>query len=97
MSSSDSPLFDPERDPSDVPPQDAIIAVHAFLRRARTWATEREIPKRVNRITQGADHAEAAKLHAWVAWRDFIDHALNELEDGTLDRWFTEPDGQRGE
>ena len=81
------PLYDPTLD-RDLPPEQAILAVHDFLVRARAWATEREIPKRVARVAEGASHDEAARLHAWVAWRDFLDHALAELEDGTLDRWF---------
>lgn len=81
------PLFDGDRTP-DVAAEDAIVVVHDFLRRARQWATEREIPKRLGRVEGGAGHDEAAKLAAWVAWRDFVDHALRELEDGTLDGWF---------
>ena len=81
------PLFEPGRT-ADVPAEDAIVVVHDFLRRAREWATEREIPKRIQRVSGGASHDEAAKLAAWVAWRDFVDHALAELEDGTLDDWF---------
>lgn len=81
------PLLDPDR-PRDLPPEQAILAVHDFLLRARDWATEREIPKRLSRVADGASHEEAARLHAWVVWRDFLDHALSELHDGTLDRWF---------
>ena len=81
------PLFDPDRSP-DLDPADAIVVVHDFLVRARAWATEREIPKRIERVASGADHGEAAQLAAWVAWRDFVDHALSELQDGTLDGWF---------
>lgn len=85
-------LFDPERRP-DLAPEDAIVAVHGFLRRARAWATEREIPKRVQRVSAGGSHTEAAKLAAWVAWRDFVNHALAELEDGRLDHWFDPDEG----
>jgi len=81
------PLLDPDRERA-LPPEQAILAVHDFLERARHWATEREIPKRTLRVAEGADHLEAARLHAWVAWRDFLDHALEELRDGTLDAWF---------
>lgn len=81
------PLYDEAHTP-EVSPEDAVAIVHAFLHKARGWATEREIPKRVKRVADGAPHAEAARLHAWVAWRDFLDHALTELEDGTLDAWF---------
>lgn len=83
------PLFQPDHD-STASPEDEITAVHQFLKRARTWATDREIPKRLARVEAGAGAEEAAKLHAWVVWRDFIDHALTELEDGTLDHWFSE-------
>lgn len=87
-------LFDPARRP-DIAPEDAVVVVHDFLRRARAWATEREIPKRVQRVSAGGSHTEAAKLAAWVAWRDFVDHALGELEDGRLDHWFG-PDEPQG-
>jgi hypothetical protein len=83
-------LYEPGRTP-DVEPEDAIVVVHRFLQQARTWATDREIPKRLDRVSDGAGHSEAAKLAAWVAWRDFVDHALRELEDGTLDDWFARP------
>lgn len=77
-----------------VEPEDAATVVHDFLSRCRSWATEREIPKRLARVADGADAAEAARLHAWVVWREFIDHALQEVEDGTLDAWFEPvPDG----
>lgn len=83
-------LYDPDL-VRDLPPAQALAAVHDFLCRSRDWATEREIPKRLDRVQSGAAHDEAARLHAWVAWRDFIDHALRELEDGTLDHWFDPP------
>jgi hypothetical protein len=84
------PLYDPDLDP-DLPPEQAILAVRRFLLQARAWASEREIPRRAERVGAGAPHDEAAKLHAWVAWRDFIDRAVRELEDGTLDGWFDAP------
>ncbi len=67
-------------------------AVQAFLVRCRSWATEREIPIRVQQISEDPRAERAASLHAWLSWRDFIDHALVELESGTLDHWFPEPD-----
>lgn len=71
---------------------DAVRIVEGFLERCRAWAIEREIPKRLRRVEETHDPAEAAKLHEWVAWERFVDHALAELRDGTLDAWFTGPD-----
>jgi len=86
-------LFDPER-PVDVAPEDAVRVVHDFLERCRAWAIEQEIPKRLRRVEEGQDPAEAAKLHGWITWRRFCEHALREIEDGTLDAWFDgEPAG----
>lgn len=84
------PLFDKERD-VHVAPQDAVVIVHRFLHELRSWAVEREIPKRLQRVAAEADPAEAARLHAWVAYQRFTEHAIRELEDGTLDRWFQGP------
>lgn len=83
------PLFDPGRE-AQLAPEDRIVIVHRFITRCRKWASEREIPKRTQRVAAGGDAHEAAKLHAWVAYRDFLDHTLGELEDGTLDPWFTD-------
>jgi len=82
-------LYDPSRR-AEVDPEEAIVVVHRFLKRARSWATDREIPRRIQRVSGGGDYLEAAKLAAWVAWRDFVDHAIQELEDGKLDEWFQE-------
>ena len=81
-------LYDPERQP-DVAAEDAVAIVHDFLEKCRSWATEREIPKLLARLEADAMTEDAAKLHQWTTWRDFVDHALHELEDGTLDRWFS--------
>lgn len=85
------PLWDPERAPA-VDPADAVAIAHAFAARCRAWAVEREIPRRADALAASPTQDAAAKLHAWVAWRDFLDHALAELEAGTLDHWFTAPD-----
>lgn len=82
-------LYDPEREPA-VEPADAAAVVHAFLVKARAWAIEREIPKRIERVREGHDMGEAAQLHAWVAWQRFVEHTLREIEDGTLDHWFVQ-------
>jgi hypothetical protein len=83
------PLFDRAR-PVAVAPADQAAVVHAFLEKCRDWASDREIPKR---LAVAAESPEAAaKLHAWVAYRAFVEHALREVEDGTLDAWFSEPD-----
>lgn len=80
-------LFDPERQP-DLSPEDAIVVVHRFLHRCRTWATDREIPERLARLAEDPTPERAAKLHAWTSYLAFTEHALAELESGTLDHWF---------
>lgn len=70
------------------PPEQAIRSVHDFLERCRAWGTERELPKRLARFQADPDPANAASLHQWATWVAFLDHALAELEDGTLDSWF---------
>ena len=88
------PLYEPGR-PVGADPRDQVATVHRFLHQCRDWATEREIPKRADRVRAGAGAEEAAKLHAWVAYRDFLDHALRELEAGQLDAWFPPPPDPR--
>lgn len=83
-------LYDPEREPG-VAPEDAVIVAHRFVTRCLTWAEERELPKRLDEVRDGLDPDRAARLHAWVAYRAFLLHTLRELEDGTLDGWFTDP------
>ena len=82
-------LYDPARKPQ-VDPADAVLVVHEFLERCRAWAVEREIPKRLQRVAQDADPAEAGKLHEWVAYARFVEHAMKELREGALDDWFTD-------
>ncbi|MCB9665867.1 MAG: hypothetical protein H6732_17305 [Alphaproteobacteria bacterium] len=82
-------LYDPTR-PAEVDPADAVLVVHDFLTRVRTWCEEQEIPKRLARVAQSQAPADAASLHAWLTYLRFTEHALAELEDGTLDRWFGE-------
>ena len=62
--------------------------VRDFLERCRQWAQTKEIPKRTQRVAQAPTSADAAKLHAWIAYDTFLDHTLEELADGTLDHWF---------
>lgn len=81
------PLYDPNRR-VDVAPEDQAAVVMAFLERCRKWALEEEIPKRTARVAEGMDPAEAAKLHGWVTYLRFTEHAMREVEDGTLDAWF---------
>lgn len=89
------PLYRPDHRP-DVAPEDAVAVVHRFLQRARAWAEVEEIPKRLERVRTTLDLDAASKLQAWVAWLRFTEHALRELEDGTLDGWFV-PEGSPGD
>ncbi len=81
------PLYDPDR-AVDLDPRDAVHAVHTFLEGCRRWAEEVEIPKRLERVREGKSPEEAAKLHAWVAYLRFTEHARQELVEGKLDHWF---------
>ena len=85
-------LYDPERR-VDVAPEDAVAVAHAFLEQLRAWAVDREIPKLAGRLAEDATVADAVKMQQWTTWRDFVDHALGELEDGTLDGWFRGSEG----
>jgi hypothetical protein len=82
-------LYDPQRTPR-VAPEDAVLVVRDFLQRCRRWA-EREIPRRLEQVAADGRPETAAKLHAWIAYVQFTDHALRELETGQLDHWFTDP------
>lgn len=82
-------LFDPQRVP-EVSAEDAVLVAHAYTAKLRSWAVELEIPKLQQRLASDPNAADAAKLHQWTTFRDFCDHALGELEAGTLDHWFTE-------
>jgi hypothetical protein len=91
----DGPLYDPARAPA-VDPADAVVVVHRFLERCAAWGAEREIPARLERMRIDPSPENAAKLHAWASWVAFVRHALQELESGALDRWFTEPPDAEG-
>ena len=71
------------------PVRAAIVA--DFLRRSRQWATDKEIPKLLSRMANAPTSKDAAKLYQWTTWCEFIDHAQRELDDGTLDHWFSDP------
>ena len=71
--------------------EQAITSVHQFLERCRTWGTEREIPKLLARLAEHATPSDASRLHEWTTWVAFVDHAMAELESGTLDHWFEAP------
>jgi hypothetical protein len=86
------PLYQPEN-PPPINPRAAAHAVHNFLTRCRAWALEREIPKYRELVEQTNDPAEAAKLHEWITYLRFTEHAIAELERGELDHWFTRSDG----
>ncbi len=74
----------------EVSPEDAVVVAHAFMQKLREWAVDREIPKLTTRLERDATVADAVKLQQWTTWRDFVEHAMGELEDGTLDHWFTD-------
>jgi hypothetical protein len=82
------PLYLENQEPH-VAPEAAVVIVHRFVTRCREWALKREIPARTQRVAASADATEAAKLHAWTAYAAFLTHTLEELEQGTLDHWFT--------
>ncbi len=84
------PLFQKVHEP-DVSPEEAIIVVHRFVMKCQEWASQREIPERVQRVAAQPDPGEVAKLQAWRSYLQFTEHTLRELEDGTLDHWFTGP------
>lgn len=87
----DEPLWQPGPAP-DVAPEHAVAVVHAFLVRCRTWALTREIPKRTLRVQQDPSPEAVASLHSWVSYLRFTEHAIQEIETGTLDHWFRRPD-----
>ncbi len=57
-------------------------AVADFLRRCIEYADETIAKK-----TQSADDPEG--LEKWLAYRDYTDYALKEVEAGDLNHWFT--------
>jgi len=83
-------LFDPDHTPT-ASPEDAIAIVHHFLRRCKAWADKEELPKRIERVATDPTPDNAASLFQWSSYADFTEHALHEVESGTLDHWFTAP------
>lgn len=84
-------LYDPSRTP-EVASADAVLIVHDFLQRCRRWAAEREIPARLQQVQADLDPQDAARLQQWIAYLRFTEHAIEELESGRLDHWFTDGD-----
>lgn len=80
-------LQDPSRE-AKLDPRDAILAAHRFLSQCRDYARDREIPALLARCQVEPTPLHAAKLHQWTSWVAFVEHAMRELEAGTLDRWF---------
>lgn len=80
-------LFAPDHDP-DVDPRDAIAIVHKFLSQCQEWAIKQELPKTQQALLEKPDAAAAARHYQWCTYLEFTDHALQELEVGTLDKWF---------
>lgn len=58
-------------------------AVTDFLRRCIEYADEAILKK-----TQSDDDPEG--LAKWVAYRDYTDYALKEIETGELNHWFNQ-------
>jgi hypothetical protein len=83
-------LFQPGHEP-DIDPRDAIMVTHRFLVRCRDYARDLEIPKRTERFQADPSPENAAKLHQWATRVAFVEHAMHELEAGTLDGWFAKP------
>jgi hypothetical protein len=69
-------------------PEDALAATHQFLLFCRHWAVEKEIPKRKQRFEHSGNPEDATRLRDWQVYLDFTEHAISELETGTLDHWF---------
>lgn len=85
-------LLDEHQGQPPATPAQAAAAAHDFMQRCRRWALEVELPKHRARVAQSTDPADAAALHQWLTWLRFTEHALGELESGTLDRWFLPPE-----
>ena len=69
-------------------PEDALAVTREFLLFCRAWALEKEIPKRRAELLDSSDPNRVARLTAWESYVEFTDHAIHELESGTLDHWF---------
>lgn len=82
-------LYDPDRDLSQVAPEDQLLSAHYFLQRARAWAVEHGVPRAERRLADDPTPEHASKLRDWLTYVAFTEHALAELEDGRLDDWFT--------
>jgi hypothetical protein len=78
----------PDEEPLDVATRRRVV--RTFLGRCRTWGTEREIPRTLDRLAQDATPSDAARLHQWTTWVAFLDHALGELDRGDLDPWLAD-------
>jgi hypothetical protein len=85
-------LYDPDR-AADVAPDQAIVIAHRFVSFCKRWGETHGLPGALQRFGEDPTPERAAKLHAWASFSQFLDHTLRELEDGTLDAWFTDPDG----
>ena len=82
------PLLDEAHGMDPLPPAAAALTAHRFLLRCRQWAVEIELPKCRERVQQSTDPEDAARLHQWISYLQFTDHAIAELESGALDHWF---------
>jgi hypothetical protein len=83
------PLYDP-RVRVAAPPAERVAIARRFVLQCLDWANEREIPKHMQRVAAEPKAEDASKLKDWLTFRDFLQHALEELEDGRLDGWFEE-------
>jgi hypothetical protein len=68
-----------DKELSEQQKKDAVVD---FLRRCIEYADETIAKK-----TQSADDPE--ELAKWLAYRDYTDYALKEVESGELNHWFT--------
>lgn len=72
----------------NISPEDALAVTHQFLLFCRSWALEKEIPERKECFEHSGNTDDASRLRDWEVYLSFTEHAISELETGTLDHWF---------
>ena len=69
--------------------KDERSIVAAFLQRCNTYAKAS--------IQRKQERGEVDEIPRWQAYIEFNEHALQEIADGTLDRWFTQHGNEHAE